>query len=207
MKTSHLLYIHIPRTAGTHLEKILGFKGHDAPPRCGSAAYGANHKELMGWDKETKIMLQHATYNQLVLHNFISADNDLIKLATVRNPYHRVISLFKYFGGERKWISFENFLTHLETGGISGYFYMPQWKYIQDAEFNIIRFENFLPDVESLKKKYNLKFNATFKSKEQAEKSERACRKYYTHEEIKSRVLKLYKRDFEILNYSKATYS
>ena len=206
MKTANLLYIHVPRTAGTHLEKALGFKGHDVAPRCGSVAYGANYEELMGWDKKTKMMLQHATYSQLISHNFISADNDLIKLVTVRNPYHRVISLFKYFGGERKWISFENFLTHLETGGIDGYFYMPQWKYIKGAEFDIIKFENFLLDVETLKKKHNLKLNVTFRTKEQAEKSEKTCRKYYTHEEIGCRVTKLYEQDFEMLDYPKVSY-
>ena len=52
MKLNGILFVHKPRTGGTHFEKLLGFKGHSTPPRCGSALYGSNREELMGWDKE-----------------------------------------------------------------------------------------------------------------------------------------------------------
>jgi hypothetical protein len=201
MKIRNLLFIHIPRTAGTHFEKALGFKGHDTPPRCGSIAYGADYENVMGWDKKTKLMLQHATYEQLIKHKFIVPDDNLIKFTVIRNPRHRVASLFKYFGGEAKWKNFENFLSHLEDGGINGYFYMPQWKYIQGAEFNTIKFENFLPDVEMFKKKYDLKFNITFKSGLQSKKSQRTLNEYYSMRGTAERVNKLYKKDFELFGY------
>ena len=200
MKSGNILYIHIPRTAGTHFEKALGFKGHDTPPRCGSVAYGANYEEIMGWDKKTRIMLQHITYEQLVKHNFISVDNDLIKCTIVRNPYHRIVSLYKYFGGENKWNNFDNFLNHLESGGINGYFYMPQWKYLQSTEFNIIKFENFLPDVQAFKKKYNLRFRITFDS-EKHTKYKITFNKYYKTIDTIQRVNKLYRKDFGLYNY------
>jgi hypothetical protein len=201
MKKGNLLYIHIPRTAGTHFEKALGFKGHDVPPRCGSQGYGANYEDIMGWDSKTKIMLQHITYEQLIKHNFISVDNDLIKCTIVRNPYHRTISLFKYFGGEAKWRNFDNFLLFLETGGIKSYFYMPQWKYIQGAVFDVIKFEDFLPNIEAFKKKYDLTFDISFRSEEQSETSKKNFNKYYKSPSILNRVEKLYIKDFNRFNY------
>ena len=201
MKKGNLLYIHIPRTAGTHFERALGFKGHDKAPRCGSWPYGANYEEIMGWDTKTRIMLQHITYEELIKHNFISADNDLIKCTIVRNPYHRTVSLFKYFGGEAKWKNFENFLLFLETGGINSYFYMPQWKYIQGATFDIIKFEDFLPSVKAFKKKHNLTFNISFRSAEQSEKSKKIFNKYYKSQNILNRVESLYLKDFSLFDY------
>lgn len=201
MKTDKLIYIHIPRTAGTHFEKALGFKGHDKAPRCGSVAYGANYNEIMGWDKRTRIMLQHATYKELVKNRFIDPNNDLIKVTIVRNPYHRAISLFKYFGGESKWKNFENFLSQLEKGTINGYFYMPQWKYIHGGKFDVIKFENFLPDIEAFKNKHSLKFNISFKGEELAEKSKRAFNKYYKSQDVLNRVESLYMKDFDLFDY------
>ena len=200
MKKGNILYIHIPRTAGTHFEKALGFKGHDSPPRCGSQAYGASYEDIMGWDKKTRIMLQHASYLQLVEHGFISDPNDLIKVTIVRNPYDRAISLFKYFGGENKWNNFDNFLNHLESGGINGYFYMPQWKYLRGTEFNVIKFENFLLDVKAFKKKHNLRFRITFNS-EKHSKSKNIFNKYYKTVDTIQRVNKLYRKDFGLYDY------
>jgi len=202
MKSGNILYIHIPRTAGTHFEKALGFKGHDSPPRCGSIAYGANYEQAMGWDKKSRIMLQHATYRELIQHRFTSKDDDLIKITIVRNPYHRIISLYKYFGGHKKWQNFENFLSNLETGGINGYFYMPQWKYIDGGEgFNIIKFENFLADLEVINKKFNVNINASFREKEQGGKSKKAFKEFFESQELIDRVNDLYLKDFETFGY------
>jgi hypothetical protein len=204
MKAGNILYIHIPRTAGTHFEKALGFKGHDFAPRCGSVAYGANYEEVMGWDTKSRIMLQHATYRELIKHRFISKNDGLIKITIVRNPYHRVISLYKYFGGHRKWQNFENFLHVLETGTINGYFYMPQWKYIDGGkDFNIIKFENFLIDLEAINKKFNININATFRGKEQENKSKKAFNEFFKTQDTIDRVSELYRQDFEALGYLK----
>ena len=100
MRLGNTLFIHIPRTGGTHFEKLLGFEGHNSPPRCGSANYPVNHEEIMGWDRKLGVMLQHATYSEMIKHDLYSPKEKLITVSIVRDPYQRTVSLFKYYGGD-----------------------------------------------------------------------------------------------------------
>ena len=107
MRLNNILYVHIPRTGGTHFERLLGFKDHHLWPNGpGSKVYGFDPETIMGWHKELKMMSQHATYEQMIKHNFIKNPNNHIKVSIVRNPYPRTVSLYKYFGGRSKWGSF-----------------------------------------------------------------------------------------------------
>jgi len=197
MKTKNILFVHIPRTAGTHLEKCLGFTGHDNPPRCGSRKYGANYEEIMGWDSKTKIMLQHATYKQMIQHGFVSEEQRLIKISIVRNPYPRAVSLYHYFGGKNKHGSFGNFLSNLEGGGAKGYFYMPQHKYLEGGEFNLIRFENFKQDIESINEKFNLNIQCDF---DNSRHDNSKVSEFLTEQNIE-KINNLYRKDFEVFDY------
>jgi len=197
MRLNNILYIHIPRTGGTTFEKTLGFKGHDCRPACGNVAYGANYNEIMGWDKKTKIMLQHATYQQLINNKFIADDNDYIKISIVRDPYNRAISLYNYFGGSKAHKSFENFLNKLASLNNIGYFYMPQWKYLDGGIFNIIKFENFAQDLENINNKYNLDIKCTFDS---SRHEKRGVSDLLTQENM-DLINKIYRKDFEIYGY------
>ncbi|MEM8526156.1 MAG: sulfotransferase family 2 domain-containing protein [Bacteroidota bacterium] len=205
MKLGNILFIHIPRTAGTHFEKLLGFKGHDTPPRCGNIDYGANRKEIMGWDKELKIMLQHATYSQLIKHQLIVAPEDLIKVSIIRNPYHRTVSLYKYFGGAKKWKSFSIFLDILKQKLQFRYFYLPQYKYLEHegelAIDNIIRFENYFADATAFREKYKLDFEIRFNENKQAKKSALNFKEFYSKKEHLLRVENIYRTDFELFGY------
>lgn len=197
MKTKNILFVHIPRTAGTHFEiKGLGFSGH-GKGKCGTVKYGANYEEIMGWDRKTKLMLQHATYSEMIKHNFIEKDNNLIKISIVRNPYPRAVSLYNYFGGQNKHDSFENFLIKLEGGRIKGYFYMPQYKYLEGGEFNLIKFENFEQDIELINKKFNLNIKCNFNS---GRHDKDKVSKFLTKQNVE-KINNLYCKDFEAFDY------
>ena len=151
-------------------------------------------------------MLQHTTYEEMLGHDLVSPDEKLIKVSIIRNPYHRTVSLFKYFGGHEKWGPFEDFLKTLEEKlSLTDYFYLPQYKYLmhQDdvAIKNLIRFENYKSDMEKFKSKYNLKFPVTFDSEMQLRKSKDNFDKFYNNKDNLIKVKKIYKKDFELFGY------
>jgi hypothetical protein len=205
VRLGNILFIHIPRTGGTHFEKLLGFKGHDSPPRCGNADYPTNHKEIMGWDKHLGIMLQHATYPEMVKHGLYKPEEELVTVSIIRDPYQRAVSLFKYYGGDKKWKSFNNFLKILSSSLHTRYFYYPQCEYlIQEEEVvikNLIRFENYQEDMERFSNENNLDLQVTFDSGMQKEKAEKNLKKYYANSEHAKIVERVYARDFELLGY------
>ncbi|MCB0668803.1 MAG: sulfotransferase family 2 domain-containing protein [Saprospiraceae bacterium] len=208
MKLNSILFIHIPRTGGTHLEKLLGFKGHDSPPRCGSAGYGANYEEIMGWDQRTGKMLQHLSYRELVELNFICPDNDLFKLAIIRNPYQRAVSLYKYFGGSFKWGDYLSFLQHLQGNLAEEYFYRSQYEYVFYLGTNqmneIIRFENYVKDLARIKESKKLNIEVKFDTSRQSKQEQDYFNLYYHNNPAAiEAVNKIYEKDFEHFGYKK----
>ncbi len=212
-KKNNLLYIHIPRTGGTHFEKLLGFKGHSLPAgylsRCGTVKYGANHEEIMGWDSSVRIMLQHATYGQVVEHDFYDPKENAITVSIIRNPYQRAVSLYKYFGGDKKWGSFVEFL---DVDLTDRYFYYSMYDYLcfnrrlynrGIAIKNLIRFENYKEDAQKFSDENNIGLNVTFNSDERDKKIEMVLNEYYKDEDAIKGVNKLYAIDFDTFNYER----
>ena len=201
MKINNILFLHSPRTGGTNFEKILGFRGHSEIPRCGTIEYGQNLKYLMGGG------LTHSSYNQLIKRKLIPEENDLIKVSILRNPYFRVISLYRYFGGAKKWGSFKKFLLKLKNGLINSYFYRPQFEYIKHEGGVVlndcIRFSSYTEDMKVFSEKYNLNLKINFDKEKQTKKSIQNCLEFYTgnNNENAKMVEELYREDFENLNY------
>jgi hypothetical protein len=200
MRINNILFLHSPRTGGTNFEKILGFNGHYEIPRCGTSGYGQNLKNLMGGP------LTHSSYNELIKKKLIHEGNKLIKVSILRNPYFRVISLYKYFGGERKWGSFESFLLELKGGLINNYFYRPQFQNIERGGSIVlddcIRFSRYSQDMEAFSNKYNLNLKVDFDKKKQHEKSIKSYLEFYKGQRENSKAVEeLYREDFENLNY------
>ena len=191
-KNNKICFIHIPRTSGTNFEHILGFHDH-------KEWRTSNYENLFGLDKKTRIMLQHATYSQILNINPTFLKDIIVTI--VRHPYTRVHSLYKYF---KKHDNIDDFLDMLENGRIESYFYQQQYKYLYNnnslIDCDIIRFEHFTEDFNLFKKKYNLNIKNIFNEKLQKNKFEKVTNSLTDKQ--KQRIKNLYKKDFELFNYS-----
>jgi hypothetical protein len=187
-----LFFIHIPRTGGTTLEKILGFRNHYSWKR-------PDYQNIFGYDKKKKIMLQHATYQQIIKNEYNPQNYKIITI--IRNPYYRVMSLYKYVARKE---SLDKFLNKIEKYLQYDYFYQPQYKYLinEKGEINIdeiVRFENYEEDLKKIKEKYNLDINISFDTNKQLNKK-KAIDSVLT-EEQKLIIQRIYKKDFELFGY------
>lgn len=88
----NVLYIHIPKTGGTSIEYYFSNK-YNIPLTVKSLyIYTANNSIL---PEHNNVSLQHQTYSTLYKYRNllnIQFDNTLKIIASVRNPYHRIIS-------------------------------------------------------------------------------------------------------------------
>jgi len=86
LPSQNLLFIHIPRTAGSSIEMLLWDSIKTKPYDC--------EKFLMGWDKKNNIFRQHATYNEAL---FFYGLDPKFSFSVVRNPYTKIVSEWQWF--------------------------------------------------------------------------------------------------------------
>ncbi len=205
------IFIHIPKTGGTSVEKLLGCKNR--------------REEIFGRDENLWLPLQHASASQLIEYNLVSqADfENYFKFAFVRNPFDLVVSEWKWRIKKQifspfsryRWVNislkqfikyyisnkFENFQNNL--GLVIKLHLTPQYNFIHDRDGNnlidfVARFENFDEDLKYISKKLGLNITNIphiYKTK----------RKHYSHyydEETIELVKKIYAIDLEYFNYS-----
>lgn len=203
-----LLFIHIPKNAGTSIERSL-FKDF-------SFSNNFSKDILFGYDKNTCINLQHATVEQLLEYRYISRKDlcEFNSFAIVRNPFSRALS--GYFWLMRDLSikdSFTNFL--LEKGAFSKLNLSFQNKHVLDhfytqSEFvlvdnnigvkDLLKFENLPTDFKHYMDKmgFNYKLGGHFKKNN---KGKLELMKYLTKENV-SIIQEKYKVDFENFGYN-----
>ena len=126
---SKILFIHIPKTAGTSIFNII------------------DRKNLDSWKRKCK--RSHESYLSLKSNNNIT--NDVFLFSVVRNPYTRTYSCFHQFNKTNKTnISFIQYLKNIINNEISiktPLLHLPQSYYVIDdidriAVNKIYKFEN-----------------------------------------------------------------
>lgn len=147
------IFIHIPKTGGMSVEqaflKSLGLRFY----------LGQNAPLLLSYNKNLSIgpqSLAHLSPLDYVKHSYLSETlfNDYYKFAIVRNPWERMVSIYKHFSYHR-YISFKTFLE-IEFPKLKAdryYFVKPQVEYIYDVDGNLLidfvgRFENLETDFK-----------------------------------------------------------
>jgi hypothetical protein len=123
-----VLFVHIPKTAGSSISKIL------------------DEKNLDNWKREWP--RHHDPYSYLKEANLI--DERVFSFAVVRNPYTRTYSCYKQYNKTNQTdISFAQYLDNIKQGKISAIsplLHIPQSFYIMDQDDlqveRLYKFEN-----------------------------------------------------------------
>uniref|UniRef100_A0A6C0CJD6 Sulfotransferase family protein n=1 Tax=viral metagenome TaxID=1070528 RepID=A0A6C0CJD6_9ZZZZ len=216
MHLKNKYFIHIPRTGGTYVEDSA------ASEMKISMKWPTPDTDLLfGLYQESPTQfytLQHLTYTESI--DKFGVDESQESFAIVRNPYDRFISLYSFWGGDRKFGSMENFLTLVEQMNINDYdhtginipegqkynyqtmthkecvyHFIPQYKYLcrdnSNKPADNIRIFKF-GEMESLNPYLGVK-SISFR------KPNRDVSKLKPDQQM--RVYMLYKKDFEIFGY------
>lgn len=216
INNKEVVFIHIPRTAGTYIENVI-CKKYNIDKK-----WPISDKNILfGLLKQNNkyFTLQHLTFTEMHKYNFINVDKNIFYFSIIRNPFDRVISLYSNWGGDKRFKTFDIFLNKLLSFNMDNYdhngiitensnfnyknmsknlkdcmyHFLPQYKYVYDASNNIkvntykINEMNKLNNILNVNLKFSKTRNKKFKqiNKEQIDK-----------------IVKIYKKDFEIFNYS-----
>lgn len=205
----NILFIHIPKNAGTSVERTVfdnfAFDG------------SVSREFLFGYDKKLNLNLQHATVSQLLEHDLV-AEAELQQLnsfAIVRNPFTRAISGYIWLLKDLKTEgSFEQFLkqqgpfskSSLKDAPhfVEDHFYSQSafiYKNNQRQVKTLLRFEDLDQDFKAFSNKmgWNFELNSHFKKNR---KSRWKLAKLLTREN-RALIVERYREDFENFGYSK----
>lgn len=193
----NLLFIHIPKNAGTTIENIFSMYSNPSSLWSGS--------ELVL--DEGNFAPQHLNYSLLNKY-FTDVDfSKMIKFTFVRNPYSRAISLFNWnlkrsyykpkFDNKFTNREFSNFLKEFVSKQDSSH-KLPQSFYF-DCEYDFVgRVENFKEDFTNFLAKYNIPIK--YKGQHDNKTNSNQILDKLSLENI-DLINKLYEEDFKRFNY------
>jgi hypothetical protein len=204
--TYNIVFIHIPKCAGTTIEKILG--------TCTVREYYSLRKKAEQWNSKTP---QHLTY--LELKNELNINwSDYYAFSVVRNPYSRFVSEYNYRKSlfsktkrpEHDPKTFSEFILNLnmETGerilAFDGHLetqssFLKNSNGLIEPSIQIFNFENLQPCWTILEQKTGVEYNNALWSRKSIDGT--PYQQFYT-EETKNIIYNFYKEDFDNLGYS-----
>lgn len=199
------LFIHIPKTAGTSIEKALGLNQDYNIPDSKKIYGNLGHYEL-----------DHALAEDI--YKMLGPDDyhKFYKFAFVRNPYDRLVSRYyhtcKY--NDIRFLgycdSFEEFINKLynkfqtinNEQHITVTQYLPQSKYIyKNGELMVDfvgRFENLNDDWAKICSKLGINKQL----ERHMSSSHPDYKNYYQNKSLQNKVYEMYKEDFDNFNYN-----
>lgn len=206
-----IIFIHIPKTAGSSIEKFFGIN------KISHKWDKSDRLYLKGWDPEHKLHLQHAKACDLLSKKLIVENvwNEYFKFAFVRNPWDRAYSDYLWMQGDRKVEGsfedyilkkgvFEKHLTNLDSKHTRGDHVMPQYEFICDDKGNCLvdfvgKFENLEADFKKACSIASIEYRALPHEK----KSLVTKRDYHDFYDQKKKdlVAEVYAKDIELFNY------
>jgi len=197
-KEKKILFIHIPKTGGTVIEKSI-------KKLTNQTLYSGRTNRLLP-SPYNKTSLQHQYYTTLYeFKDILKINFDNIKIfSVVRNPYDRIISdLFwhrlikKNFNSEQVYNVIKN--NYLNRDDLDNH-NKPQYKYITDENMEIIKdikiFKTEILNETSHEINNYLGFNINIKR----DNVNKNYSKYLNKKSI-ALINDFYKKDFELFNY------
>ena len=199
IESHKIILLHPGKTGGTSIEHT--FKNL----YLNDQKFEAKKEDLnlmFGLSKKYNLFLQHADlrfYKNILNINL----HDYKTIATVRNPYDRLVSCY-YYNGKDKKFTFENFIlnhleAHIEANNKKEYgvnHFAPQINFCKIDDYvvdHIIRLENFTNDLKEINIDVKYNYSKTISRKKDYNG--------YYNEKTKDLVYQLYKGDFEYLSY------
>ena len=197
------VFIHIPKTAGSYIIRVLNLLDCSLPRR------------NKGFPQAGHVTFGHQDYLKLVNRGKVSKEFDetAFKFASCRNPYDRVISHYFYTRKRHpdilpidvSFLDFTRSLGKLKTPGrlygrVAGkYFFRKQIEPIRNIEIDfIIRFEDLKKDVRNVAKIIGV--NKLLRSHRVRISRHKPYWEYYDKESVVN-VQEFYKEDFEFFGY------
>ena len=204
------IYIHIPKTGGTSIEKYLNIYNENGLRPNTNILHG--HVPIKFEDNEYDPLnvgglagynLQHLTSNEIKKLLTVQIYQKYFKFTFIRNPWDRMVSEYKwaYYS-----LSFEDYINRilyvvenrikLETKNAH---FRPQIEYINNDLDFIGRFENFNQDIEKVSSLIGLDFD--IKKLPHEKKTNRKHYKEYYNEQTKQIINNIYKEDIKQFDY------
>ncbi len=201
----NILFIHIPKTGGSSVEKYFSIK-FDIPLQNKSLYNKFDKGRILPDGYDNRINLQHQTYQEIMKYkNYLKVDtNNLQIISIVRSPYDKIISDLFY----EKFINFDTSKEevynifkdkYLKKKNLDNH-NLPQYKFLTDENeklinAKILRTENLKKDMEKLGYKdfdYNMNVN-----------KQKIDYDNYLNEDTIKLINKVYCKDFEIFGFKK----
>lgn len=193
--SDNFLYIRIPRTASSSIEKVLT-KYHDK-------TYDKICKLPSSRHKRKSLLLSHVSAKEFKLVNE-SIWKEKTTFAFVRNPYDRVVSYFYYYKLWRK-MSFKKFVKKYVSGqeNLSTIYWCDQHFWVTNKDGKLLvdhigKFENLKDDLNKICKIINIQTPELPWLKKS--KRKKPYMEYYDRETIDV-VNKRCKKDFKLFDY------
>jgi hypothetical protein len=174
------IFIHIPKTAGTSIEHLIGGSGHKSISRIMQDGYD---------DFKNR-----------------PSNKNLPVVCFVRNPYDRLVSAYhfvKQVNYAQLPPTFPELVNNLDYWMSSTVeHFMPQWKFIESngkvlCEY-IYRFENLQSEFAKMKSEFGIVGDLPHTQKS----DHKSYKEYYTPHLIE-KVFSAYSKDFSLFGYSK----
>lgn len=205
-----ILFIHIPKTGGTSIEKSLGIHVNGRNVKPDSPLFG--RAKLVIDNQTSWASLQHLTFDQATayLNKYykIKLDENWFRFTFVRNPFDRLVSLYAWQTAKQMSqfpTDFNEFIDYVANDFEDNTHHRPQCSFFSEhQEFDFVgRFENYAADTKRIYEMMEIEPLKTNKGEPhfaKRTKREAEYRTYY-NEQTRKKVENLYAEDLERFGY------